>query len=90
MTTYTTNISTNSSSPDVLVPDSFWTDDMSVLFRKDRLTEFWITKDMTINEKLNAIARLSILSSIILVLYKGKAWPLYIGILGLLSTFILH
>jgi len=79
-----------SSISDTLITDAFWINDVSILFRKDRLTEYFPSKEMSKIEKLNAIGRLSILSSIILILYKGQTWPLYIGILGLLFSFLLY
>ena len=35
--------------------DPFWFDDMSILFSKDRLVEFFPTEDMSLGEKLNSI-----------------------------------
>lgn len=70
--------------------DKFWSQDLSILYQKDRLIEFFPTKDMTLDEKLNAIARLSIYSGIALFVYQGNTIPLYITLIGLAFTLFLH
>lgn len=65
------------------IHDPFWGNDFTVLFRKDRLIEFFPTVDMTDSERLNSIARFSIYTGILLALFNGKIWPLYIGAFGL-------
>jgi len=70
--------------------DPFWTKDTSVLIKKDRLIEFVPTKDMTKDERLNALARLTVYIGIVLMLYLAKAWPLYIPIVGLAFTVFLN
>ena len=70
--------------------DFFWTNDVSVLIQKNRLIEFVPTKDMSKDERLNALARLTVYIGIVLMLYLGKAWPLYIPIVGLAFTVFLH
>lgn len=70
--------------------DLFWADDISILFNLRRIIEFFPTPDMSSEEKLNAISRLFIYSSAILLLYKSAIWPLYIMIFGLLLTLFLH
>lgn len=70
--------------------DNFWTTDTGVLVRKDRLIEFVPTIDMTKDERLNAIARLAIYIGIVLMLYLGRGWPLYIPVVGLAFTAFLH
>lgn len=70
--------------------DSFWTHNTSLLVQKDRLVEFIPTIDMTKDERLNALARLSIYIGIVLMLYLAKAWPLYIPVIGLAFTVFLN
>uniref|UniRef100_A0A6C0FAW6 Minor capsid protein P9 transmembrane helices domain-containing protein n=1 Tax=viral metagenome TaxID=1070528 RepID=A0A6C0FAW6_9ZZZZ len=60
--------------------DPFWFNNLQILFTKERLFEFWPHKTMSINEKLNAITRFIIYSSVILTLYKNKPNPLLIGL----------
>lgn len=49
--------------------DTFWFNDFSILVDKERLTEFFPNNFMSHSEKLNAIFRFSIYSTIILMLY---------------------
>lgn len=70
--------------------DMFWTNDPSVLIKKDRLIEFVPTKDMSKDERLNALGRMSVYIGIVLMLYLAKAWPLYIPIVGLAFTVFLN
>lgn len=70
--------------------DEFWTQNTGVLIQTDRLIEFVPTIDMTKDERLNALARLGIYIGIVLTLYLGKAWPLYIPVIGLAFTAFLH
>lgn len=52
--------------------DPFWYEDITVLFDKDRLIEFFPTKDMNLNEKFNAISRFFIYLSIVLfIVYRN-------------------
>lgn len=70
--------------------DKFWFDDIYVLIRKDRLIEFLPTRDMTTDERLNALTRLMLYISVILMLYLSKGWPLYLGFIGMVFTYFLH
>lgn len=49
--------------------DSFWTNDPSILFKQERLIEFFPSKDQSICEMLNAISRCIIYSGLLLSLY---------------------
>ena len=51
-----------------LQSDKFWADDLSVLYNKDRLVEFFPTSKMTMVEKLNSITRLGIYLGVILAI----------------------
>jgi hypothetical protein len=42
---------------------TFWVNDPTILIRTDTLSQLWPTKEMTMNENLNAITRLTILLS---------------------------
>lgn len=69
--------------------DQFWHDDIQILFNKNRLIEFFPTKDHTIAEKLNAIVRLAIYISIIMYLINSDAnYFIYAGIVALFTIFI--
>lgn len=72
------------------VVDNFWLNDPSILFRSDRILEFYITKDMADVEKLNAIARLSVYTAIILALYNSEWKYLLLSLLGLALTLFIY
>lgn len=66
--------------------DPFWFKNPEVLYNKDRITEFFPVESMTNNEKLNAILRLSIYISLILVIYKKKMNYILIALFVALVT----
>lgn len=70
--------------------DPFWADDLSILFRKEKLPDFFPTIQMTETQKLNAITRLSVYSGVLLFLYTGKTWPLYIIVVSMVITLYLY
>ena len=72
------------------VRDTFWYDDISILFNYDRIDEFFPTTDMSIEEKFNSLVRLSIYISICLTVYSGNSKYLYIFILSMLLTFLIY
>jgi hypothetical protein len=67
------------------ITDSFWLDSPEILYRTDRLTEFFVSCDMNNTEKMNALMRFGIYISIILVLYYSE--PKYL-LLIILVAFI--
>jgi hypothetical protein len=71
------------------VIDSFWYDDFQVLFKRDRLTEFFPTKDQTLEERLNSIMRLSLYISVLLYFYHKNYKYLSIALgTGLLTIYL--
>ena len=70
--------------------DKFWSDDISILYNNSRLDEFFPSKDMTTEEKLNSIVRLSFYISVILFMYNKNSNNLYIFISSLLITFLIY
>ena len=72
------------------IRDDFWYEDIMVLFKFNRVTEFFPTDDMTIEEKLNSIARLSIYVSLILSAYCSNSKYLYIAIVTMLLTVMIY
>lgn len=69
--------------------DEFWMDDITILFRSDRLIEFYPNEKMSYNEKLNAVMRFSIYLTILLFLFKENYLFFYIIIfVGVLSFFL--
>ena len=72
-----------------VISDQFWLDNPEILYRSDRFLEFFITNDMTVDEKLNAIARLSIYTAIIVALYQNNPKFLLLSIIGLAITYFI-
>ena len=72
------------------IPDVFWADDLSILFRQDRYTEFFPTKDMTNAERLNAISRFAVYAGVLISLYNVSVWPLYIAVFVLGFTMFVN
>ena len=70
--------------------DLFWSNDLNVLFRKDRIVEFFPSKDMSHDEKLNSIARFSCYFGIILSILKKKSTFLIIPIVVLALTLFIY
>lgn len=69
--------------------DKFWYEDFKILFDKNRLIEFFPTKDQTNAEKLNAIVRLSIYIAIIVFLYNSDTtFFVYALVVALFTVFI--
>ena len=70
--------------------DTFWFNDLSVLFRKDRLAEFYPVETMNLTEKLNSIVRFSLYAGILLYFYNSNYYTMYLPLLGLLLTKLLY
>lgn len=70
--------------------DLFWYDDISIIWKRERLTEFFPTKDQTLEERLNSIVRLSLYSSIVLFYYHNNYKYLAIVIGTLLFTYFIY
>lgn len=70
--------------------DLFWYNDSSILYNRDRLLEFVPTKDMSTVEKLNAISRMAIYSSILSIIIYQNISFLFIGIIGMSISYFLY
>jgi len=70
--------------------DLFWSQNPRILFDKNRLIEFIPTSDMTHEEKLNALTRLSIYAGLLMLVYTRGMWTMYIPILGMFFTLFLY
>ena len=68
--------------------ESFWYDDISVLFDKNKLNKYIPLKSYTRDEKLNAIVRISIYISVLFLLLTGNTNYLFILIFSLVLTLI--
>jgi hypothetical protein len=71
------------------INDLFWVDDPKVLFSPERLIEFFPTKDMNNNEKLNALTRFSVYLSILLFIIYRNFNLFFIAIVTAIITYII-
>lgn len=68
------------------VTDPIWIKNFFILFKPNRLIEFFPNKDQTLEERLNSVVRLGIYTSILLILYKRNwNYSFIIGIVLLVS-----
>lgn len=70
--------------------DLIWIDDSSILYKTEKLTIFFPTKEQSDEERINSIVRLSFYISLILSLYHSNLKYFYIFLFFLLFTFIIH
>jgi len=63
------------------IGDKFWMNDISILFQKNRLVEFFPNYEMTLIEKLNAIVRMSVYVGLTLYVISKKYIYLYLPII---------
>ena len=75
---------------DISTNDKFWLENPNILFQNNRLIEFFPTINMTFNEKLNSITRLSIYESIIMFAYSGKINYLFVFVCTLILTYLIY
>lgn len=72
------------------ITDPFWLKDISILIREDRLLEFFISKEQSVSEKLNSIARFGIYISIVLAMYHSNPKYLTLSILTFVLTYLIY
>lgn len=70
--------------------DPIWTKNFNILFKKDRLTDFFPCKLQSNEERINAIVRLSLYASIVLSIYHSNVKYSAIFIFFLFFTFIIY
>jgi hypothetical protein len=80
MTTPVSNIQT----------DKFWFNDFGVLFRPNRVTEFFPSNDQTLEERMNSIARLGLYSSLLTMAYKRDFSKIAIFLATLIFTYAVY
>ena len=81
---------TSLSKYDIQNSDSFWAENINILFQTDRLSEFIPLDNMSYNEKLNSIVRFSIYLSLLLFILKGNFLFFYIPIFICVLTYFLN
>ena len=70
--------------------ESFWYDDITVLFDKSKLQKHIPLKSYSKEEKLNSIVRISIYTSLLFVFLTGNINYIFIAIFGLVLTLIIY
>jgi len=70
--------------------DTFWYNEPTILFRKDRLDEFYPSRNMTLTEQLNSIVRLFIYISVLLMLFRKDANYIFLIIGILVLTYAIY
>ena len=70
--------------------DRFWSEDIEILFKMDKLSEFFPSDNYSFPEKLNAITRLAFYLSVLLYLYNGNYKFLFIFIIVLILTYVIY
>lgn len=70
--------------------DPVWIQDFNILFKKERLSDFFPTKIQSNSERINSIVRLSLYVSIALIIYHSNLKYSSIFIFLLFFTFIIY
>lgn len=70
--------------------DEIWYKDINVLFRKDRLIEFFPVSQQTLEERINSIMRLSLYVSVVLSFYHKQGKYMWMFIIMGVFTYIVH
>lgn len=68
----------------------FWSNDPTILFNKDNITQIWPTQQMTFEAKLNAISRIVIVMSVLGFIFTRNWNLVIIGIVTLAIVFTLY
>ena len=68
----------------------FWSDSIYVLYKNDKLKQFFPKKNMTLEERLNSIVRLSLYISVIVALYSKNYQYIYIFFIALILTYLIY
>ena len=70
--------------------EPFWSNSIKILYSNDKLKYFFPKKNMTLEEKLNSIVRLSFYISIIMILYSKKHHFIYVWGITLILTYLIY
>lgn len=70
--------------------DPIWFNDVSILLSHNRLTEFFPIPEQSMDEKLNAIVRLSMYTSLILIFYHSNLKYINVLIFFLIFTYVIR
>ena len=70
--------------------DPFWYEEPSILIRKDRLDEFYPSRNMTLVEQLNSIIRLFMYVSLLLIIFKRNINYLFLLVSIMILSYIIY
>jgi hypothetical protein len=70
--------------------DKFWSDDITVLLDKNKLSHFYPTANMSMSEILNSLVRASIYLSVCLFVYKRNSNVFFIAIGTMVLTYLIY
>jgi len=74
---------------DPYIHDSFWSDDPTVLYKTDRLLEFFPSKQYSLAENLNALTRFSVYCSVLLYLFRPSYTIFYLPLFFFVMTYLI-
>jgi hypothetical protein len=72
------------------ISDTFWLNDISILYQKNRLHEFFPSPKYSKVENLNALVRLATYCSVILTIHRKNIKFLFISIMTAVLTLFIH
>jgi hypothetical protein len=70
--------------------DKFWSNDITVLFDKNKLSHFYPTNTMSMSEILNSLVRASVYLSVCLFVYKRNTNVFFIVIGTMVLTYLIY
>jgi hypothetical protein len=68
----------------------FWSNDPSILFKREYILEIWPMTNMTYEQKMNAITRLILIITILVYIFTQSLRILIIGIITIVLLFVMH
>ena len=77
----------NATDPSKKIQTQFWSNEPTILFNKNNITQLWINSSMSFEEKLNAISRLVIILTILGFVVTGGIRFLVMGVVTLAVIF---
>jgi len=71
-------------------PQEIWSNDPTILFNKDHIFELWPTKNMSYEQKINAVTRLIVIITVLGFILTKSTKLLIVGIITVALIFILY
>jgi hypothetical protein len=71
-------------------PQEIWSNDPTILFNKDHIFELWPSKNMSYEQKMNAVTRLIIIITVLGFIVTKSTKLLIVGIITVALIFILY